>query len=64
MVESRTGPEDRSCDAPRELPPPGVNVIVQYDGVRCMAYRTRDGKWMTTFTHEEIKKVIRYFPLA
>jgi hypothetical protein len=64
MLDSRTGPEDRSIDGQRELPPAGVNVIVQCDGLRCMAYRTRDGKWMTTFTHEEIKHVIRYFPLA
>lgn len=45
-----------------QLPPVGVNVIVQCDGYRCLAHRTRDGKWVTTFSNIELKNVIRVLP--
>jgi hypothetical protein len=46
-----------------DLPPVGLNVWVQCDGFRCLAYRTKDGKWMTAFGNKEVKDVIRVLPL-
>jgi hypothetical protein len=40
------------------LPPPGLLVLVQCDGFRCMAYRTTDGRWMSAFSFEELQSVI------
>lgn len=42
-----------------ELPPTGVNVMVQCAGFRCLAFRTYDGKWLSTFSEEELNDVIR-----
>lgn len=45
------------------LPPVGLNVWVQCEGFRCLAYRTKDGKWLTSFGNKEVKDVIRVLPL-
>ena len=42
------------------LPPPGMNVIVQCDGFRCLAYRAEDGTWKTTYGDQELKGVRRF----
>lgn len=42
-----------------KLPSIRVNVLVQCKGFRCMAYRTDEGKWVSTFTREELKDIIR-----
>jgi hypothetical protein len=39
------------------LPPVGLNVIVQCDGFRCLAYRNLDGKWIATFDKRELDNV-------
>ncbi|HKW30623.1 MAG TPA: hypothetical protein VJT54_14905 [Verrucomicrobiae bacterium] len=44
------------------LPPAGLNVWVQCEGFRCLAYRTKDGKWMTAIGNKEVKDVIRVVP--
>jgi GH24 family phage-related lysozyme (muramidase) len=46
-----------------DLPPVGLNVWVQCEGFRCLAYRTKDGKWMTAIGHKEVKDVIRVLSL-
>ncbi len=46
-----------------EFPPVGLNVWVQCEGFRCLAYRTKDGKWLTAFGNKEVKDVIRVLPL-
>jgi len=46
-----------------DLPPAGLNVWVQCEGFRCLAYRTKDGKWLTAFGNKEVKEVIRVLPL-
>ena len=45
-----------------ELPPVGLNVWVQCEGYRCLAYRTKEGKWMTAIGNKEVKDVIRVVP--
>jgi hypothetical protein len=64
MSEKNYCPEKNVKKEMQGLPPVGVNVIVQCAGLRCMAYRTVDGKWVTTFTSQELKNVIAYFPLG
>jgi hypothetical protein len=64
MFEQDNRPEKAAVQEMQALPPIGVNVVVQYDGLRCMAFRTVDGKWFTTFTNQELKNVIRCFPLC
>jgi len=64
MSEKHNNPENGVETEMHELPPVGVNVVVQCDGLRCMAYRTKDGKWVTTFTNQELKNVIRYHHLG
>jgi hypothetical protein len=64
MFEKDNSPEKAASPEMQDLPPVGVNVVVQCNGLRCMAYRTVDGKWVTTFTNQELKNVIRYFPLT
>ena len=44
-------------------PPERVNFVVECEKIRCLAYRTADGKWMATFTNQELKNVIRFDPL-
>ena len=44
------------------LPPVGLNVWVQCEGFRCLAYRTKDGKWMTAIGNKEVKDVIHVVP--
>ncbi|HEV2454784.1 MAG TPA: hypothetical protein VGY98_11005 [Verrucomicrobiae bacterium] len=46
-----------------ELPEPGVNVIIQCDGFRCLGYRTHDGKWKAAFRDVELENVLRVIPL-
>lgn len=45
-----------------DLPPAGMNVMIQCNGFRCLAYRTQEGKWMSTFRHEELNEVQHVFP--
>jgi hypothetical protein len=40
------------------LPPVGLNVIVQCDGFRCLAYRNYEGKWIATFDQRELNNVL------
>ena len=40
------------------LPPVGLNVIVQCDGFRCLAYRNYQGKWIATFDQRELDHVL------
>lgn len=40
-----------------EPPPAWVNVWVVCGHVRCLAYRTNDGKWVGTFDGQEIDGV-------
>ncbi len=42
-----------------ELPSPELNVMVQCEGFRCLAYRTRDGNWVSAFSGVELNDVIR-----
>ena len=44
------------------LPPPGLLVLVQCEGFRCMAYRSTDGRWIDAFTFDELDNVIGIFP--
>jgi hypothetical protein len=53
---------DENEETESELPPVGLNVWVQCEGYRCLAYRTKDGKWMTAIGHKEVKNVIRVVP--
>ena len=39
-----------------------MNVVVQCDGFRCLAHRTSDGKWVTTFSNRELENVIQVLP--
>jgi hypothetical protein len=55
---------DRGSDPAMTLPAPGVSVVVQCDHLRCLAYRSGDGKWLATFTGQEITNVHRFFPLT
>lgn len=43
-------------------PPEGVNVMVQCKGFRCLAHRTREGKWISTFSEEELEDIVRVYP--
>jgi hypothetical protein len=40
------------------LPRPGLPVQVQCDGFKCMAFRTKEGKWIDFFTHESLPRVL------
>lgn len=42
-----------------DLPPVGVNVMVQCEGFRCLAYRTPERKWVSSFSQQELKDVLR-----
>jgi hypothetical protein len=53
---------DENEKAESELPPVGLNVWVQCEGYRCLAYRTKDGKWLTAIGNKEVKDVIRVVP--
>ena len=59
MSAKKVDENDKTED---ELPPVGINVWVQYDGYRCLAYRTKDGKWLTAIGNKEVKNVIRIVP--
>ena len=41
-----------------ELPPVGLEVLVQCQGFRCLARRTSDGKWKSAYTNEELSDVL------
>jgi len=41
-----------------KLPPIGMNVWVQCDGYRRMAYRAAGGKWNDSYNHQELADVI------
>ena len=42
---------------PNDLPPVGVSVVVSSNGNFYLAYRTNDGKWLTTFDKQELSNV-------
>jgi len=44
------------------LPPAGLNVMVQCKGFRCLAHRTPEGKWVSAFGEEELKDIVYVFP--
>jgi len=60
MTAKKIEPKD---DNESDLPPVGLNVWVQCDGFRCLAYRTKDGRWLTAFGNKEVKDVIRVLSL-
>ena len=41
-----------------KLPPVGMNVWVQCDGYRRLAYRAARGKWKDAYNHQELDDVI------
>jgi len=54
---------ERKDEKESDLPPIGLNVWIQCEGFRCLAYRTKDEKWKTAFGDEEVKNVIRVLSL-
>jgi hypothetical protein len=54
---------DQDGEEEPTLPPVGLNVWVQCEGFRCLAYRTKDGKWLTAIGNKEVKAVIRVLSL-
>lgn len=63
IVEMSAKKIEEQDETESELPPVGLNVWVQCEGFRCLAYRTKDGKWLTAFGNKEVKDVIRVLPL-
>lgn len=45
-----------------DFPPPGLLVVVRCRGFCCLAYRTRQGKWVTAFSNEELDNVVEVLP--
>jgi len=41
-----------------KLPPIGMNVWVQCDGYRCLAYLAAGGIWKDSYNHQELLNVI------
>ena len=59
MTAKKLEPKDETESG---LPPVGLNVWVQCEGYRCLAYRTKDGKWLTAIGNKEVTDVIRVVP--
>jgi hypothetical protein len=41
------------------LPAIGEQVLVQVEGLRCLAFRDKDGKWRNAFSRDELSDTIR-----
>ena len=47
-----------------DLPPTGINVVVQCKGFGCLGYLDETGTWKNAFTHEVLPEVISFSPLG
>lgn len=57
MSERDAALPNEPAERPVEAPPAGVSVWVACGKVRCLAYRTHEGKWVGTFTGQELEGV-------
>jgi len=44
------------------LPVPGLPVLVQCDGFKCMAYRDKEGRWVDFFSRKYLGRVLGVVP--
>jgi hypothetical protein len=49
---------EKKIDLELSLPPVGLNVIVQCDGFRCLAYRNTEGQWISAYDNRELDNVL------
>ena len=52
------------CEKSQRLPVVGHNVVVQCKGFRCLAYRTKEGKWIDALHEKELPEVISWYDPA
>jgi len=57
MSENDRALSNGSAERSRELPPAWVSVWVACGKIRCLGYRTSDGKWVATFSGVELRDV-------
>jgi hypothetical protein len=57
MSENDTAFSRQSAERGLDLPPAWVSVWVACGSVRCLAYRTANGEWVSTFSGEPLTGV-------